>query len=71
MYRHDGTTRELDIDRIDTGPDWVQVYWAGMAPVEGIPANTLYDNFSADRNTMEQAQQTIGDRGERRIYRRC
>ncbi len=34
----DGSTREFAIARIVTGPDWVQVYWAGRPAVNGVAA---------------------------------
>jgi hypothetical protein len=71
VFKHDGSTRELRIARFETGPDWISVYWQGMPKVNGIDANTLFEHFSPDRQTMNQARQDIGDKGPLRIFRRC
>jgi len=71
VFKHDGSTRELRIARFVAGPDWISVYWLGLPAVNGIEANTLFEHFSADRQTMNQARQDIGDKGPLRIFRRC
>ena len=53
------------IDRVETSPDWINVIWK---PPRG---NTVFTEFSKDRNSMAQAQNTSGDMGPRRPYRRC
>ncbi len=71
VLRPDGSTREMPIARFVTGPDWIQVYWLGLPPTNGVAANTLFNEFSPDRRTMNQQRQDIGDKGPLRIFRRC
>jgi len=71
VLKTDGSTRVLLIARIVTGPDWISVYWQDMPQVNGVDANTLFEHFSPDRQTMNQARQNIGDKGPLRIFRRC
>ncbi|HTR88449.1 MAG TPA: hypothetical protein VMI56_28470 [Reyranella sp.] len=63
--------RELRIARFETGVNWISVFWADLPPVDGNAASTLFNNFSPGRDVMEQAKQTIGDKGPLRIFRRC
>lgn len=71
VLRRDGTTAEMRIARITTGRDWIQVYWLGLPKVGDVESNTLFNEFSADRRTMNQAPSYIGDKGPLRIFRRC
>ena len=71
VYRPNGQfVRELPILRFETGADWISVFW-DAPPIDGIPANTLFNNFTPKREAMEQAQQASGNKGPRRIFRRC
>jgi len=56
--------RILRIQTINIGDDWIEVIWD---PRDG--QNTVFNEFSGDR--MAQQQQTAGDKGPRREFRRC
>jgi hypothetical protein len=71
VYRPDGQfLREIAISRFESGQDWITVFW-NAPPVDGTPSNTLFNNFTPNREAMEQAQQVSGNKGPRRIFRRC
>lgn len=56
--------RVMAIKKIVEGGSWLDVHWS-----EG--GNTVFKDFSDDRNVMFQAANTSGDMGPRRRFRRC
>lgn len=67
---HNGGSRVLRIDHIKTGDTWVDVHWVGKRD-DGSSNNTVFSEFSADRNVMFQAANVGGDKGPRRRFWRC
>ena len=67
---HTGGTRVLRIDHIKTGDGWIDVHWEGKRP-DGSSNNTVFTDFSPERDVMFQAANVGGDKGPRRRFRRC
>jgi hypothetical protein len=59
-----GPSRTLEIARVETSNTWIDVYWKPSG-------NTVFTDFSADGREMAQAQNTEGDMGPRRPFKRC
>jgi hypothetical protein len=59
----------LDIEKINTGVDqdnngWIEMQWKAGG-------NTVFMDFSADKREMAQTANVSGDKGPRRVFKRC
>lgn len=64
VYFHSGGTRELRIQKINPGTTWLDLHWRESG-------NTVFGDFTPDKNVMFQFANTTGDKGPRRRFRRC
>jgi len=67
---HAGGQRVLEVDRFETGEGWINVFWKEKR-ADGLVSNTVFTEFSPDRNVMHQSANKEGDMGPKRRFRRC
>lgn len=60
----DNSKRIMEVDKVNVGKNWVEYVWK-------YGGNTVFSEFSADKQKMTQAANRGRDKGPRRDFRRC
>ena len=66
IFHNGAKNKTLQISKIESSPDQIQIRWKPFKP-----GNSTSFDLSANKRQLFQLPQTKGDKGPRRVFKRC